>query len=523
VKILRNHSFVIEKYVETTVSQYVFWHGSEGCGLVSRWEEYLHVSKWESGYPSVANLLKYLRYRKIGSEGSRDTYCRIVYAFCKYTDKLPDELVLLRKIDIEKLIEDFCYHKREKEWKSARTANSALFSLKTFFKTNGFKGNERLDVECFHQSVRERTRPEYIPTLEEARRMANVTGSLRDRAIIFFMFSTGLRNGTLRALLYSDVKDELEKDQPNLLIKVHKGMKKIVFSACKGDTEYCVFTSSEATEALKLYINNRRIFDELKSEEVLFCSEHNRLSHKERANKPLTARELQIIVKNAARKADIKEWKNVVPHCLRKTFETILRSQFADGGRLDLKTQEYFMGHILGGSMDTYFDKTKTDELRKEYAKLMFKPKEQAGVENLESLQAIAKTIGIDYTRFEELKKKELGRALNDLEKFAIIQEAFKQTAKVLKDINDSSPRATIPSSEQRAIPLSNQKSGYFEHKILSSQNNKKVFSNTCRKNRTALTQLTLFMMPGEEAPKTEAHIKVRHGSELKSKQLKLD
>jgi hypothetical protein len=34
------------------------------------------------------------------------------------------------------------------------------------------------------------------------------------------------------------------------------------------------------------------------------------------------------------------------------------------------------MGHILGGSIDTYFDKTKIDELRKEDAKLLFKPQE---------------------------------------------------------------------------------------------------------------------------------------------------
>jgi integrase len=429
----------------------------------------------------------------------------------------------------------------ENEWKSPKTANTALFMLKTFFKVNGFKGGQKLEVEGFHQSARERTKPEYIPTLEETRRMANVAGSLRNRAIIFLMLSTGLRNGTIRALLFGDVKDELEKGQQNILIKVHKGMKKTVFSACKGNIEYCVFTSVEATEALNLYINHRRIFGEPQDGEILFCSEHNRLSRKERANKPLTARELQIIVKRTAQKADIKEWKNVVPHGLRKTFESVLRSQFADGGRLDLKTQEYFMGHILGGSMDTYFDKTKVDELRKEYAKLIFRPQEQVKVD-FESLQNIAGAIGIDCTQLEESKKKELGRALSDVEKFNILQEAFKQTVRVLKSINNSIPKTTSSASWQSGISLNNQNStgetqltpANVEIKddlspktslpesvkpvVSPSQGNKKAFTSPNKNYEDGSIQFSLSMTPQERSIRPKQTHNKRHQSELERK-----
>lgn len=500
--------------------------------MVVRWEAYLRVSGWTSGYQSVNNLLRHLRYRKIGSEDSRCIYGNAVYAFCKYSGKLPDELVALQKVDIEKLIEDFCYHKMDHGWKSPRTANTALFMLKTFFKVNGFKGSEKLEVECFHQSARERTRPEYIPTLDEARRMADVAGCLRNRAIIFFMLSTGLRNGTIRGLLYGDLKEELEMGQPNILIKVHKGMKKIVSSACKGNIEYSVFTSGEATEALKLYLSHRRRFGEIHDGEVLFCSEHNRLSRKERVNKPLTARELQVIVKTAAWKAGVKEWKNVVPHCLRKTFESVLRSQLADGGRLDLKTQEYFMGHILGGSMDTYYDKTKIDELRKEYAKLNFKTQEQARVEALESLQTIARTMGIDYIRLEESKKKELGRTLNDLEKLTIIQEAFKQTVQVLQNINDPRPK-TLPANGLFETPKINRNSTGQTH--AEAQN---IFASTSPPQKSVTSsvslsghdkspnmddemnskQLTLFMKPLEGVYKIKSPSSGIRPSESKRK-----
>jgi integrase len=104
---------------------------------------------------------------------------------------------------------------------------------------------------------------------------------------------------------------------------------------------------------LKLYLKDRRSrLGEILEEDILFCTEYNHIQRSMRAKKPLTQRELQLIIKEAARKADIKDWKNVFPHCLRKTFDSFLRTQFADGGRLDLKTQEYFMGHLLGGSMD---------------------------------------------------------------------------------------------------------------------------------------------------------------------------
>jgi integrase len=418
-----------------------------------------------------------------------------------------------------------------------------LFMLKTFFKTNGFKGSEKLEVECFHQSARDRTRPEYIPTLDEARRMANVAGSLRNRAIVFSMVSTGLRNGTVRALLFSEVKEELEKGATNILVRVHKGMKRIVHSACKGNIEYSVFASEEATEALKLYLGHRRRFGEIHDEEVLFCSEHNRLSRNERVKKTLTARELQVIVKTEAWKAGIKEWKSVVPHCLRKTFESVLRSQLADGGRLDLKTQEYFMGHILGGSMDTYFDKTKIDELRKEYAKLVFKPHEQAKVEVLESLQNIAETMGVDYARFEESKKKELGRPLHDAEKLIIIQEAFKQVARALKTISEAKAKNTFSENgpgEKSSDPQDSTRKTQFTSEegrtgdpsispktplsesvstiVSPPQFGKKTFVSPNKNHEDEPIQFSLSMTPQERSIRPKQTHNKRHQSELERK-----
>ena len=41
--------------------------------------------------------------------------------------------------------------------------------------------------------------------------MALASGSARNKALILALYTSGLRNSTLRTLLYRDVKDELEK------------------------------------------------------------------------------------------------------------------------------------------------------------------------------------------------------------------------------------------------------------------------------------------------------------------------
>jgi hypothetical protein len=78
------------------------------------------------------------------------------------------------------------------------------------------------------------------------------------------------------------------------------------------------------------------------------------------------------LVKKAAERAGIERWRDVHPHCLCKAFESVLRDENSDGRRLDVKTQEFLMGHILPGSQENYYDRSKVDWFRKEYAKLNF-------------------------------------------------------------------------------------------------------------------------------------------------------
>jgi integrase len=338
--------------------------------------KFLGVKERRSSYRSVNNLLLHLM-RKSKSEGSKRLYLWHLYKFCKYTSRKPNELVALRRGQAEKLAQEYADSLRNI---SPRYSNLAVAILKAFFVVNGFKRAKALELETYHTPPRFRVTPEYIPTKSEVYRMADSACSLRDRAIILILFSTGLRNSTLRGIRYRDVAGELEKDHANTMIPVYPEMKEVESNACKGGIPYYTFTCDEATQALKLYIKEREEkYGGIEGSEPLFCSEYNQIKKENRRRKLLTSRELQIIVKSAAKRAGIAQWEAVHPHCLRKAFETVLHTQLIDGGNLDVKVQEFFMGHVLPGSQDPYFDRSKAEHMRTLYSRLRFG---RANIEN---------------------------------------------------------------------------------------------------------------------------------------------
>lgn len=330
---------------------------------------FLMVKGWSSNYRSVNNLLLHLT-RKSKSEGSKRLYLWHLFKFCRNTNRKPNGLVALRRRQVEKLVQRYADSLRDA---SPRYSNLAIAILKTFFAVNGFKHAKALELETYHAPPRFRITPECIPTKSEIYRMADSACSLRDRAIILTLFSTGLRNSTLRAIRYRDVAEELKKDYVNILIPVYSEMKETVPNACKGGIPYYTFTCDEATQAMNLYTKERKEkYGSIEGSEPLFCSKYNQIHKDERRQKPLSSRELQIIVKSTAKRAGIDQWKAVHPHCLRKAFETALHTQLIDGGNLDVKIQEFFMGHILPRSQDPYFDRSKVKYMRIQYSKLKF-------------------------------------------------------------------------------------------------------------------------------------------------------
>ncbi|MHB1868686.1 MAG: tyrosine-type recombinase/integrase, partial [Nitrososphaerales archaeon] len=281
--------------------------------------DFLKVRDWDSDYKSVQNLLNHLA-RKTQSEKSRANYLETLYHLCIFKGcKSPDELITkpstAKKNKIDRLVQLFIDDMRKKQ-RSIRYVNVTLEQLKTFYRANGYKKDKEIEVERYHQSARYRKRPEYIPTADEVLRMAYSASTPKWKAIILTLYTTGFRNSTLRAILYSDVSSELQGKKEVIHVPVYPEMKKLVPDACKNQIPYHAFLSKEATEAVKSYLSEYEHINgaKLLNSSPLFPSKGSN-------DKPMKARTIQDIIKKSARLAGIKQWVDVYPHCIRKSFE----------------------------------------------------------------------------------------------------------------------------------------------------------------------------------------------------------
>jgi len=383
------------------------------------WERFLKVDGWQSEYASVDRCLRHYG-RKVRSEGTRSNVGLILSGFCDFCGKNPDGLVRLSSKDASKLVQD-CVDSLAERGFSIRYVNVCLAYLKTFFKVNGFKGSRALEVERHYQPSRYRKREEYVPTSSEIYDMSLSAGSLRNKAVILALYTTGLRNSTLRALLYRDVGDELEKGLEIIKIPVYPEMKKIDVGACKGNIPYYSFMSKESTEALRAYVEERRhVQGSIEDDEPLYCADSSNMTAEEKRRTPMLKKSLEALVKNAARNAGLRKWKDVYPHCLRKAFESAIRN-----AGLDLKDQEFLMGHILPGTQDTYYDKTKVEDMRRKYTRIHFFPEKFYSSEDIRKKQIVdtAKLLGFPEERIRKIEEvlarhKRVDEALKEFKRF---------------------------------------------------------------------------------------------------------
>jgi site-specific recombinase XerD len=372
------------------------------------WEEFLKLDDWHSGYSSVDRALRHYA-RKIRSEKTRENFCVAVMLFCKYCGLDPDTVVSISPGEASKHCQEFTDSLRDKNY-SIRYINVNQAYLNTFFRENGFTADKSLKVERYHQPARYRKKPEYVPTSDEIYKMGYAAGSTKNRAMVFALYTSGLRNSTLRAVRFGDVREELESGQNFVKISVYPEMKKIDPAACKGNIPYYTFVGSEAVKVMRDYLEERRQrHGSILEEEPLFCSDSNQISSEKQQGVPVSKKGLEGMVTRAARQAGIAHWSDVTPKCLRKAFESVLRNN-----GLDPKDQEFLMGHILPGVQDPYYDSTKVEELRAKYAKLVFF--KAAQVDKLEMIKAFAQTLGISNIEVKIQKLKEKQGSLGEME-----------------------------------------------------------------------------------------------------------
>ncbi|MFA5095550.1 MAG: site-specific tyrosine recombinase/integron integrase [Candidatus Paceibacterota bacterium] len=201
---------------------------------------------------------------------------------------------------------------------SKKTQNYYLIAIRAFLKYLARQGIKSMPAERIELAkITERSLD--LITQTELRRLldapkGNDIKSLRDKAILELLFSTGLRVSELCSLT-NDI--DLGSEQFSI-----RG---------KGGKIRVVFISPEAKDAIKKYLALRKDMDD-----ALFVKVGKETSQKETG--PLTKRSIERIVKQYAIKAGIS--KKVTPHIIRHCFATDLLQNGAD-----IRSVQMMLGH----------------------------------------------------------------------------------------------------------------------------------------------------------------------------------
>ena len=199
-----------------------------------------------------------------------------------------------------------------------KTQNYYLIALRAFLKYLRKQDVKSLQPERIELAKVGQRDLDLISTAELERLMQSPRGddvkSLRDRAMLELLFSTGLRVSELCSL---NIDIDLAKDELSV-----RG---------KGDKVRVVFLSPAAKTAVRKYLAARKDMDE-----ALFVQFGNHAA--EGGSLRLTSRSVERLVKHYAVKAGIS--KKVTPHVIRHSFATDLLSNGAD-----LRSVQAMLGH----------------------------------------------------------------------------------------------------------------------------------------------------------------------------------
>jgi site-specific recombinase XerD len=212
---------------------------------------------------------------------------------------------------------------------SKKTQNYYMIALRVFLKYLGKRGIKTLSADQIELAkIPERSLDLISPTeltrLLDApsKNKSNDVKTLRDRAILELLFSTGLRVSELCSL---NTDLDLERDEFSI-----RG---------KGSKVRVVFLSPSAKDAVRKYLAARKDMSE-----ALFVQVENNIGKRDKKDKKvrelkaLTCRSVERIVKQYAIKAGIS--KKVTPHVMRHMFATDLLSNGAD-----IRSVQMMLGH----------------------------------------------------------------------------------------------------------------------------------------------------------------------------------
>ncbi len=269
-------------------------------------------------------FLEYLEIEKGRSLKTVENYNRYLERFLNYSQiteakEITDDIVRNYRLWLNR--QNVTKKHVSRETIKKKTQNYHLIALRMFLKYLVRRDITSLSPDRIELAKVPERSIDMISEAELERLLAAPSGedikSLRDKAILELLFSTGLRVSELCSLSrYID----LQKDEFSI-----RG---------KGDKIRVVFFSPEAKNAIKKYLDARGDLDE-----ALFInlSTINKAENADKSHR-LTSRSIERIVKHYAINAGIS--KKVTPHIIRHSFATDLLQNGAD-----IRSVQTMLGH----------------------------------------------------------------------------------------------------------------------------------------------------------------------------------
>jgi site-specific recombinase XerD len=270
--------------------------------------EYLEIEKGRS-HKTIENYNHYLKkfLEWSGAKGPEDITERVVREFRLWLNRQPGT---------------------EGATMKRKTQNYYLIALRAFLKYLSRHNIQTLNPEKIELAKTGDRDLDLMSASELEKLLSAPEGSdlksLRDKAMLEMLFSTGLRVSELASL---DRDLDLSKDEFSI-----RG---------KGDKVRVVFLSERAKDAVKEYLNKRVDIDEAMFVQLASKPEESKDSLR------LTSRSIERTVKYLATKAGIS--KKVTPHVIRHSFATDLLENGAD-----LRSVQALLGHAHIGTTQIY-------------------------------------------------------------------------------------------------------------------------------------------------------------------------
>jgi len=335
-------------------------------------------------------------------ENTKRIFARELRTFCDELAISPEEWRDLDKFKARDLAWKFI---STKVASNPSVASTVMAALKSFYRN---KNGEALPFDstrggkhALHVGLSKRGINEHIPSKQEAYQLIDMASSLRDKAILHFLFQTGVRVNVIQHLKLKDVADQLDKEV--IALKVTGDLDHKLRS--RDIPFYYTFLNGEGVETLRRYITlahkQRRLDTPLFS-----TSGHEAISQSY----------VLRIVKNCCRKAGLNP-ETIWTHSIRKAFRKVVRQ--AD---IDDDDKEMMMGHVLKGSRQSYFDSKDIAVILVAYRKCDFSREvPQSEVSKLK--EQLEKDLG-----FEHIKGTLQQEQINKLEtELLSIKEQLKQ------------------------------------------------------------------------------------------------